>query len=132
VGDLSHSLPPRRPPARASSPTATGIVNNHEFYLASRDLVDRDPEAVATILEAIGEVDDWVNAHKSEVAAEFAPLIGIPCRSSGVAVDRRTYGVPPITPEVVAQQQAIADVFFDLGLIPKAIKISDALVEPQS
>ncbi len=49
-----------------------------------------------------------------------------------VAVDRRTYGVSPITPEVVAQQQAIADVFFDLGLIPEAIKIADALVEPQS
>jgi len=110
----------------------TGIVNNHEFYLASRDLMDRDPEAVAAILAAIGEVDEWVNANKDKVAAEFAPLIGIPVPILEVAVDRRTYGVSPITPEVVAQQQAIADVFFELGLIPKAIKIADAVVEPQS
>jgi sulfonate transport system substrate-binding protein len=33
---------------------------------------------------------------------------------------------------VVAQQQAIADVFFELGLIPKAIRIADAVKAPQS
>jgi sulfonate transport system substrate-binding protein len=110
----------------------TGLVNNHEFYLASRDLVERDPEAVATILEALAEVDEWVNANKDKVAAEFAPSLGIPVPILEVAVDRRTYGVSPITPEVVAQQQAIADVFFELGLIPKAIRIADAVTEPQS
>ena len=35
-----------------------------------------------------------------------------------MAVERRSYGVQPITPEVVAAQQKIADVFFELGLIP--------------
>lgn len=77
----------------------TGIVNNHEFYLASRDLVERDPEAVATILESLaGCVDAWVNANKAQVAAEFSPSLGIPVPILAVAVDRRTYGVSPITP----------------------------------
>jgi sulfonate transport system substrate-binding protein len=110
----------------------TGLVNNHEFYLASRELIDRDPEVVSVILESLDEVDDWVNAHKADVAAEFAPSLGIPLPILEVAVDRRTYGVNPITPEVVAQQQEIADVFHALGLIPNAIRISDAIAEPQS
>ena len=38
----------------------------------------------------------------------------------------------PIGPEVVAAQQKIADAFFKLGLIPKAIKIADAVGKPQS
>ncbi len=33
----------------------------------------------------------------------------------------------PITPAVVAQQQQVADAFFKLGLIPKEIRISDAV-----
>jgi len=110
----------------------TGLVNNHEFYLASRSLVDRDPEAVEVILESLGEIDDWVNANKDKVAEEFSPLLGIPAPILAVAVDRRTYGVNPITPDVIAKQQAIADVFFELGLIPKAIKIADAVKAPQS
>lgn len=110
----------------------TGIVNNHEFYLATRELVDRDPEVVATVLEAIGEVDAWVLANFDQVSETFAPILGIPKPVLDIAVQRRTYGVQPITPDVVAKQQAIADVFFELGLIPKAIKISDAVVGPQS
>ena len=46
--------------------------------------------------------------------------------------ERRKYGVKPITPEVVAAQQKIADVFFKLGLIPTAISIADAVRKPQS
>lgn len=110
----------------------TDLVNNHEFYLASRSLVDRDPKVVDLIIEAIAETDAWVLENKADVAATFSPLLGIPVPVLEVAVDRRTYGVRPITPEVVAQQQAIADVFFDLGLIPTKISIADAIARPQS
>ena len=34
--------------------------------------------------------------------------------------------------DIVAAQQKLADTFFQLGLIPKAIKISDAIRKPQS
>ena len=37
------------------------------------------------------------------------------------------YGVAPLTPAVAAEQQKIADVFVDLKLIPKPIRIVDAL-----
>lgn len=110
----------------------TDLVNNHEFYLASRALVDRDPKVVDLVIEAIAETDAWVLDNKADVAATFSPLLGIPVPVLEVAVDRRTYGVRPITPEVVAQQQAIADTFFDLGLIPKKISIADAVAAPQS
>jgi sulfonate transport system substrate-binding protein len=49
-----------------------------------------------------------------------------------VAVARQAYGIKPIDDDVVAKQQKIADTFFALGLIPKAIKIADAVRKPQS
>ncbi len=110
----------------------TGLVNNHEFYLATRQLVDTDPKVVDVIIEAIGEVDTWANANLPVLAKTFSPLLGIPVPVLELAAERRTYGVQPISPDVVAKQQTIADVFFNLGLIPKAIKITDAVKGPQS
>ena len=49
-----------------------------------------------------------------------------------MAVERQSYGIKPIDDEVVAEQQKIADTFFELGLIPNAIKIADAVRKPQS
>lgn len=110
----------------------SGVVDNHEFYLASRDFVDTHPEVVDTILASLGEIDTWINANRGDVAEQFSPALGIPVDVLEVAVQRRSYGVKPITPEVVAAQQKIADTFFELGLIPAAISIADAVKKPQS
>ena len=110
----------------------TGIVNNHEFYLSTRALIDEHPQAVDAIFAALAETDAWVNANPDKVAETFSPILGIPVPVLALAAERRTYGVQPINPDVVAKQQAIADVFFELGLIPKAIKIADAVKAPQS
>ena len=44
-------------------------------------------------------------------------------------------GAPPrrlaLTPEVVADQQRIADTFYALKLIPKAIQVREAVIVPQ-
>ncbi|TIV04998.1 MAG: aliphatic sulfonate ABC transporter substrate-binding protein [Mesorhizobium sp.] len=85
-----------------------------------------------TIVASLGEVDTWINANRSDVAEQFSPALGIPADILEVAVERRTYGVKPITPEIVAAQQKIADVFFSLGLIPHSISIADAVRKPRS
>ena len=110
----------------------SGVVDNHEFYLASRNFVDTRPEVVDTIVASLGEIDTWINANRGDVAEQFSPVLGIPKDVLEVAVQRRSYGVKPITPDVVAAQQKIADVFFKLGLIPHAISIADAVRKPQS
>lgn len=110
----------------------TDIVDNHEFYFATRDLSDKEPEVVNTVLDSLREIATWINANQADVAKQFAPSIGIPEDVLEVAVQRRSYGVNPITADVVARQQKIADTFFQLGLIPKAISIADAVQKPQS
>jgi sulfonate transport system substrate-binding protein len=55
------------------------------------------------------------------------------CRStwSRLALRRYEFNVKPITPAVAAGQQQIADTFFALKLIPKPIKVGDAVVAAQ-
>ena len=47
-------------------------------------------------------------------------------------IRREPWGFRPVDAEVIADQQAIADLFFSLKLIPKPIKVSDAVVQARS
>jgi len=61
------------------------------------------------------------------VASLLGPQIGLPAEITEIAAGRFAYGIKPISPAVAVEQQKIADAFFELKLIPKPIRISDAL-----
>lgn len=70
----------------------------------------------------------WLKKNLHQAAELIAPLQGLPVDVVELALQRYEFNVKPITAEVAADQQKIADTFFELKLIPKAIKISDAVV----
>jgi len=104
----------------------TGLVANHQFYLASRPYAEKQGEIVAIVLEEIAKVDDWGRAHPAEVAAILARQTGLDPAVVELAASRYSYGVTPLSPAVVAQQQNIADTFTRLKLIPSPIVVKDA------
>jgi sulfonate transport system substrate-binding protein len=104
-----------------------GLVANHQFYLGERKFVESEPKAVDAILAAIAEIDAWAGGNIEQAAAELSPAVGIPVPVLKLALSRQSWGVKPITPEVVVAQQKIADTFAELGLIPKPIKVQDAV-----
>lgn len=108
----------------------TGIVANYQFYFASKKFLDSDPKVVDVVLEQLNEVDEWTKKDIHAVAEQIAPAVGLPVAVVEVALKRQSYGIKPITDGVVAEQQQVADTFFGLGLIPKAIKISDVARRP--
>jgi sulfonate transport system substrate-binding protein len=104
-----------------------GLVSNHQFYLAARPYADKNPLIVQAIIEELARLDKWAEGNAKEVAAVLAPQIGLDAGITELAAQRFAYGIKPISAAVAAEQQKIADVFFDLKLIPKAIRIADAL-----
>ncbi len=105
----------------------TGLVANHQFYLASRPYAEKSPQVVQAIVGELEKLDAWAEKNAPEVARLLGPQIGLDQAITELAAGRFAYGIRPITPAVAAEQQKIADAFFQLKLIPKAIKISDAL-----
>jgi sulfonate transport system substrate-binding protein len=105
----------------------TGLVANHEFYLSTKTFATENPQAVAAILDAVGEEAERIKQNIPEVASQFSQATGIPAPILETALKRTSFGAKPITSKVAADQQNIADAFFKLNLIPKAIKISDAV-----
>ncbi|TXT39673.1 MAG: sulfonate transport system substrate-binding protein [Comamonadaceae bacterium] len=103
-----------------------GAVANHQFYLSARPYAEKYPEVIHVLLDEINKVDQWGKQNPKEVAKFIAPLIGIDLPIVEVAASRLTYGIKPVTADVLAAQQKIADKFFELKLVPKQIRVADA------
>ena len=108
----------------------SGLVPNHQFYLASRAFSARHGPALDAVIAAIGDVDAWAKDNTDAVARELAPSVGIPAPILAVALGRQTYGIRPLDSAVVAEQQRIAETFHGLGLVPRAVGIADAVRKP--
>jgi len=107
---------------------ATGLARNPQFYLASSAFAKARPDLVRVLLGEIGKTDAWAAKHQAEVATLLAPRTGLPLDVLRVALARLGYGVAPITPDIVASQQRIADTFFHAGLLPRSIAVRDAVL----
>jgi sulfonate transport system substrate-binding protein len=103
-----------------------GVVSNHQFFLASRPYASKSAEVVAIVLEELTAVDQWAKTNLKEAAAALQPQIGLDQATLELALSRGGYGVTPVSDAVLAEQQRIADAFYDLKLIPKHINIRDA------
>ncbi|RYC31254.1 aliphatic sulfonate ABC transporter substrate-binding protein [Lichenibacterium minor] len=110
--------------------TAEGVAGNLQFYLADRTFAAQNPKAVAAITDAVREVDAWEAAHPAEAAAELAAAIKLPVPVVATALGRQAHGVLPIGPDVTADQQAVADAFLKLHLIPAKLDVAAAVWKP--
>lgn len=108
----------------------TGLVDNHQFYLATRTFAEQHPQVIGTLVEEIRGVGEWVKGNLDEATSQVAPLIGLSPEITRQAVERQGYGAQFITPEVVEAQQKIADTFTELKLIPKKLTIRDVIWNP--
>ncbi|NHZ96704.1 aliphatic sulfonate ABC transporter substrate-binding protein [Massilia sp. CCM 8734] len=104
----------------------TGLVSNHQFYLAARPYAEAQPEIVRIVIEELAKVDEWGSKNIKDVTAILSAQTGLESSIVELAAQRYSYGVKPVTPEVIREQQKIADVFAKLKLIPKPIVVKDA------
>jgi sulfonate transport system substrate-binding protein len=109
-----------------------GVVSNHQFFLASRSYASKRADVVAIALEELAIVDQWAKTNPKEAAAVLQSQIGLDQPTLELALSRGGYGVTPVNDAVVAEQQRIADTFYDLKLIPKHINIRDAILQGTS
>ena len=105
----------------------SGLSNNRTFYLSTASFADKHRALLKTFFAELGKVSQWANAKPEEVAALLAPQLGINANVLQAASERRNYNAVAITPEIVAEQQKLADTFQGLGLIPHKLHVADAV-----
>jgi sulfonate transport system substrate-binding protein len=107
-----------------------GLVANRGFFLSTRSFVTDKPDLLKALLDQLSEISDWAKSNPVDVAKFLSAELKIDQAALELTEGRRGYGVRSLTDEVIAGQQQIADTFFKLGLIPKEIKVSEAVWNP--
>jgi sulfonate transport system substrate-binding protein len=106
-----------------------GLSSNRTFYHASPAFADAHQDVLRVVFAELRRMEAWAQGHPDDVAALLAPQLGVPVPVLRRATGRRVYGVTPIDAGIVAEQQRMAEVFLALGLIPRAIDVTQAVAK---
>ena len=110
----------------------TGLAPNRQFFLSTRDFAVTQPDILRLLNAQVDATDRWAEQNQAEAAHLLAASMSLPQPVLARAIGRMGYGVSPLSPEVAADQQRIADTFFDLKLIPRRLDVAAAVWHPQA
>jgi sulfonate transport system substrate-binding protein len=107
-----------------------GLSAHREFYFARKDFLAAHPEIVTPLLAALRETGERALKDPAATAKFLAFKLGV---AEAVMLKselrKPRYGAEPMSPESIGEQQQVADLFFQLGLVPKAIRTGDAVFQ---
>lgn len=104
-----------------------GKVLNQQFYLSRRDFAQRSADLLKIVLDELKQTGIFIATHPENAAQLLSQELGLPQASLALALSRRQHEPRAINRTVMRDQQTIADRFYALGLISKAIKIREAV-----
>ncbi|MCI1003920.1 sulfonate ABC transporter substrate-binding protein [Herbaspirillum sp. C7C8] len=109
--------------------SGAGVVSHHQFFLSARPFAVRNLQVQKILLEEVTREGEWVRTHTAEAAAQLAPIQGLDADIIETGLKRYAHIYKPVDAQVLAEQQKIADAFYQLRLIPKPLKVSDAVLK---
>jgi aliphatic sulfonates family ABC transporter substrate-binding protein len=112
--------------------TAEKISPSNRFYLGGTAYVAHNADIVAAFVEELGRGGRWATTHPAELAQVVAQTTGVDPDTAKIVAGRDIYGVSYITDAILKQQQAIADAFAQLGLIPQRVDVRAIAYEPNA
>ena len=74
----------------------TGLVSNHQFYLATERFAAANGSLVDAVIAALADTAAWVGQDIPAAARTLSPGVGIPVPMLEVAMRRQAYGVRPL------------------------------------
>lgn len=104
---------------------ASEVTKSNSFYIANREFARSHGPLLQQIVDVTTATANWAEQHRDQVAKSLATVTGIPLDIQTIAANRSAFAVGPVTDDIIATQQGVADRFYKLGLIPKPILIRD-------
>jgi sulfonate transport system substrate-binding protein len=105
-----------------------GLFSHRSLWFTRRDFAAEHREELAAIVAALQESDTWIRENPREAAELFAADDGGDAAAWENALRRRPFGLRPVEPGFVAEQQRAADLFHAAGLVDRKITVADAVL----
>jgi sulfonate transport system substrate-binding protein len=115
--------------------TAEGIVESYSYFLANAEFTDANGPVIVDVIDELAKVGRSAQGKLEETIKELSEITGVPADITRVALTRPGAdlgGVSTITDDAAAYQQALAEEFFSLGIVPKQLKTGDIVWRPKA
>jgi sulfonate transport system substrate-binding protein len=105
--------------------------SNNSFYLAARPFVQAHPQVLRVLFEELSRADRLAQEARKDAIKLIADFSGLDAGVVSLFIQRRPSSpVGLLSSATVADQQRVADAFFQLGLIPKPVNVADVVWRP--
>lgn len=115
--------------------TAEGVVDSYSFFLANKDFTDENGTVIVNALDELAKVGRSAQDNLDATVKELSEITGVPADITRVALQRRGAdlgSVTTVTEAAAAYQQALADEFYNLGIVPKKLTTGDIVWRPKA
>jgi NitT/TauT family transport system substrate-binding protein/sulfonate transport system substrate-binding protein len=112
--------------------TSDGIAEQNSFLIGSRSFVTANPGVTAKVVAELARIADWGAENREAMATLVSDGTGLAHEPSLRTMRRYPFRIVPITAEHVRSQQAVADRFQRLGIIPARINVADQVWRPNA
>lgn len=126
IWDPFFALIEEKKPVRILT-TGEGLSNNMNFYFVTQSFANNYDKIIKIVIDEMRKVGLWVPTHQQEAAEILASNTGLKLSVALKIIQRARYEAQPIQDQAIEEQQRIADTFFRLGLLPKSIRVEDAV-----
>jgi len=106
------------------------LGRTNSFYIGNREFAAKHGTLLARVIGMLGQTAAWAEAHRDRVAQSLAEVTGLDLAIQTVAANRSAFAIGTLTDDIIATQQGVADRFYQRGLIPKQIRVRDAVWFP--
>lgn len=119
---------PTRLIADGQVPDGRIVDENRQYFLAAHDFAASNKPVLDRILQDLKTTESFASGHRQEMVGILANSMRMDPKAVQRAIDRLVFGVSPMTQANFASQQAIADSFEKLGLIPSHVDVAQARI----
>ncbi len=115
--------------------TAEGIVDSYSYFLANKDFTDENGTVIVNVLDELAKVGRSAQDNLEATIKELSEITGVPTEVTSVTLQRPGAdlgSVTTVTDAAAAYQQALADEFYNLGIVPKKLTTGDIVWRPKA
>ncbi|MBB3440820.1 aliphatic sulfonate ABC transporter substrate-binding protein [Rhizobium sp. BK379] len=115
--------------------TSEGLLDNWGYFLGNSTFTNANPEVIVDVIDELAKVGAAAQANLDDTVKALAQITGVPADITRVTLTRSQadLGKVSLVPDAaLTYQQALADDFYKLKIVPKQLTISDIVWHPKA
>ncbi|ANK62097.1 aliphatic sulfonate ABC transporter substrate-binding protein [Loigolactobacillus backii] len=110
---------------------AKGLTTDRDFILGTQAFATGHRNVSKLLLKEMQKSMKWANGHHTELINEMSKSLSLPKSAIKKMVERRNYGIQAINNQIIKEQQDIADLFYQEGLISKKVEVKKIVLSKE-